>query len=149
MLEAEVAPHTDAMVLHALIAPELRLHSTDVLALGDDAWHVRLVVENAGWLPTNVTSKAIERKVARPVEATIDLPEGATLRAGTRRIDIGHLAGRVGRTSSIGLFVNLNDLTADRAKAEWVVTAPAGTVVHVSAGTPRAGTVATDVTLTT
>lgn len=148
MLEAEIAPHTEAMIFHALIAPELRLHSTGVVALGDDAWRVRLVVENAGWLPTNVTAKAIERKVARPVEATIELPAGATLRAGTARVELGHLAGRVGRTSSIGLFVNLNDLTTDRAKAEWVVTAPARTVVRLAAGAPRAGSVVTDVTLT-
>lgn len=148
LLEAEIAPHTEAMVFHALIAPELRLHSTEVVPLGDGSWRVRLVVENAGWLPTNVTSKAIERKVAQEVEATIVLPEGVSLAAGTSLVKMGHLAGRVGRTTSIGMFVGLNDLTSDRAKAEWVIVGPAGAVVHVAAGAPRAGSVSADVTLT-
>ena len=149
MLEAEIAPHTDAMVFHALIAPELRLHSTEVVALGEGSWRVRLVVENAGWLPTNVTAKAVERKVAQPVEAKIGLPDGVLLVGGGSCIKLGHLAGRVGRTSSIGAFAGLNDLTTDRAKADWVVTGPAGSVVHLIAGTPRAGFVHADVTLTT
>ncbi len=147
LLEAEIAPHTEAMVFHALIAPELRLHSTEVVALGDGSWRVRLVVENAGWLPTNVTSKAIERKVAQEVEATIGVPEGVTLAAGTTVLKMGHLAGRIGRTTSIGMFAGLNDLTSDRAKAEWVVVGPAGSVVQLTAATPRAGSVRTTVTL--
>jgi hypothetical protein len=147
LLEAEIAPHTDAMVFHALIAPELRLHSTEAVPVGDGSWRVRLVVENAGWLPTNVTAKAVERKVAQPVEATIGLPDGVLLMAGTTRVDMGHLAGRVGRTSSIGAFAGLNDLTTDRAKADWVVTGPPGSVVHLTAGAPRAGSVHADVTL--
>jgi len=148
MLEAEVAPHSDAAVFHALIAPELRLRDTEVEALGGDAWRVRVVVENAGWLPTNVTAKAIERKVARPVEASITLPDGASLRTGRERFDIGHLEGRAGRTNSIGSFGGASDFTSDRGKAEWVVTAPAGTVVHVEVGAPRCGTVRVDLTLT-
>ncbi|MDP2289713.1 MAG: M14 family metallopeptidase [Actinomycetota bacterium] len=147
LLEAEIAPHTEAMVFHALIAPELRLHSTEVVALGDGSWRVRLVVENAGWLPTNVTSKAIERKVAQEVEATIALPDGVTLAAGSTVVKMGHLAGRIGRTTSIGMFAGLNDLTSDRAKAEWVVVGPPGSVVQLTAATPRAGAVHAAVTL--
>ena len=148
LLEAEIAPHTDAMVFHALIAPELRLHSTEVVPLGNGSWRVRLVVENAGWLPTNVTTKAIERNVAQQVEGTILLPEGVTLAAGTSVAKMGHLAGRVGRISSIGLFAGLNDLTSDRAKAEWVVVGAQGSVVELTAGAPRAGSVRAAVTLT-
>ena len=148
LLEAEIAPHTDAMVFHALIAPELRLHSTEVVPLGNGSWRVRLVVENAGWLPTNVTTKAIERNVAQQVEATMQLPDGVSLAAGTTTVKMGHLAGRVGRISSIGLFAGLNDLTSDRAKAEWVVVGAQGSVVELTAGAPRAGSVRAAVTLT-
>ena len=109
---------------------------------------MRLVVENAGWLPTNVTTKAIERNVAQQVEATMQLPDGVSLAAGTTTVKMGHLAGRVGRISSIGLFAGLNDLTSDRAKAEWVVVGPQGSVVELTAGAPRAGSVRAAVTLT-
>ena len=50
--------------------------------LGDGVWRVRLVVENTGWLPTNVSRKALERKAVRPVEAEIELPDGASLALG-------------------------------------------------------------------
>jgi hypothetical protein len=62
-------------------------------------------------------------------------------------VKMGHLAGRVGRTSSLGLFAGLNDLTSDRAKAEWVVVGPPGSVVRLSAGAPRAGSVHAEVSL--
>ena len=41
----------------------------EVENLGDGNWRVRVVVENTGWLPTNVTAKAIERKAVRDIEA--------------------------------------------------------------------------------
>ncbi len=147
LLEGEIAPHSEVAVFHALIAPELRRRSTEVEALGGDTWRVRLVVENAGWLPTNVTAKAVERRVAQQVEATIDLPEGVSLVTGTTTVQLGHLDGRVGRTNSIGAFAGLNDFTGDRAKAEWVVSGPAGSVVRLVAGAPRAGWVRAEVTL--
>ncbi len=147
LLEAEVAPHTTAAIFHLAIAPELRLRSQQVVRLGPDSWQIQVVVENAGWLPTNVTDKAKQRRTARPVEATIGLPDGATLVTGTPRVGLGHLAGRVGRTSSIGVFGQVFDGTSDRAKAEWVVRGHAGSVVEVSIGAPRAGTVRTTVSL--
>jgi len=39
------------------------------------------------------------------------------------------------------------DGTDDRAKADWIVRAPSGITLTVSAGTPRAGTVRGEVTL--
>jgi hypothetical protein len=32
------------------------------------------VLQNAGWLPTNVTEKALERKAVRPLEVELTLP---------------------------------------------------------------------------
>jgi murein tripeptide amidase MpaA len=146
-LEAEVAPHTEFTVWCALVTPRLRHRDTLVERLGPTSWRVRVVVENAGWLPTNVSDKAIERKVAAPVTASLALPDGARLVAGSRRVTLGHLAGRVGRVSSIGMFAYLNDGTDDRACAEWVLDAPEGTLLPVEVGTPRAGTVRVEVEL--
>ena len=47
----------------------------------------------------------------------------------------------------LGLFSTANDGTSDRAKAEWVVQAPAGTELQVTARHPRAGVVRDSVTL--
>jgi murein tripeptide amidase MpaA len=147
LLEAEIERHSEAAVFHALISPLLRIRASEAEALADDTWRVRLVVENCGWLPTNITEKAVERRVVTPVEATITLPSEAELLGVRPNVELGQLAGRSLRTSSIGLFGNAFDGTGDRAKAEWVVRAPVGTVVTLTARQPRAGVVRAEVTL--
>jgi murein tripeptide amidase MpaA len=147
LLEAEVAKHSEAAVFHALISPLLRTRATDVEKLAADTWRVRFVVENSGWLPTNITQMAIDKRVVPPVEAKIALPDGAELVGGTDRLDLGQLSGRALRTTSIGVFGIQFDGTADRAKAEWVVRAPAGSVVTVTARQPRAGVATAEATL--
>ena len=146
LLEAEVAPHADWAIWHILISPLLRLRDTEVERIGADTWRVRVVVENTGWLPTNVTAKAMERKIVRPLEAEITLPDGATLVGTEHKRELGQLGGRALR-NNMTLFGGGHDGTVDRAKAEWVVHAPEGTVVQVEARHQRAGVVRTEVTL--
>ena len=147
LLENEVAPHADWAIWHVLIAPELRLRSASAERVGDGAWRVQLVVENAGWLPTNVTQKAIERKAVRPLEMEISVPDGVTLVGTEHTKEAGQLAGRVLKNAMLGGFGSATDATADRAKAEWIVSGPAGTEVEVVARHPRAGVVRATVTL--
>src|SRR5687768_1630365 len=92
LLEAEVAPHADWAIWHVLIAPSLGLHSLEATALGEDTWQVRLVVQNTGWLPTNVTAKATERKIVKPLVAEITVPDGAELVGTEHRKELGQLA---------------------------------------------------------
>jgi len=134
LLEAEVAPHSELAIWHLAISPRLSVRETDVLPLGDDAWRVRVVVENTGWLPTNVTQRAIERKVVRPLEAEITSEVDVI---GERRVELGQLTGRALKPSMLGA----GDPTTDRAKAEWIVRAPAGTEVDVELRHQRAGVV--------
>lgn len=146
LLEAEVAPHADWAIWHVLISPSLALHSLEATPVGDagDTWQVRFVVQNTGWLPTNVTEKAVERKVVKPLEALVlDVDILGT----DRRLELGQLAGRAGKNSMLGGFGASADATSDRAKAEWIVRAPAGTEVRVEARHERAGVVRASVTL--
>lgn len=146
-LEAEVAPHADWAIWHVLVSPLLQLRETTVDKLGESTWRIRLVIENSGWLPTNVTQKALDRKAVRPVEANITLPDGAELVGVDAKKELGQLAGRVGRNSMLSGFGTASDATADRASAEWVVRAPAGTQVQLEARHQRAGVVRTAVNL--
>ncbi len=146
LLEAEVAPHSELAVFCALTSPLLRERSATCTTLGvGDAgpvtWLVEVVVENTGWLPTNVTKRAVDAGVAAPVRATITLPEGASLVHGRSEVDLGQLDGRALRRSSVGLFAPPNDGTGDRAVVRWTVQAPPGTVVDYEVGQPRAGVV--------
>ena len=109
----------------------------------DDSGAVGL--ENTGWLPSYVTKKALERKAVRPVIAEIELPEGAVLETGKPREELGQLEGRAYQVA--GGFGGVADPTDERAKVEWVIRAPAGTTVRVTARHERAGTVRREGTL--
>jgi murein tripeptide amidase MpaA len=141
LLEPEVAPHSEWQLRCALASPHLRSRDTQVEQIGERAWRVRVVIENDGWMPTNVTQQAIDKKLVQGVEATITLPEGARLVQGTARVDLGQLAGRSHATTMVGDFGATADGTPDRAKAEWVVGAAEGATIEVAVHHPRAGTV--------
>jgi murein tripeptide amidase MpaA len=139
-LEKEIAPFADWLVWHLLISPRLELYELTTKKLGEATYHVRLVVHNTGWLPTYVTKKALEKKLVRSIVCEIELPEGGTLEAGEPREELGQLEGRAYKPSAPGGF-NPADPTEDRAKVEWVVRAPEGGVVKLTARHERAGVV--------
>jgi murein tripeptide amidase MpaA len=138
-LEAEVAPHSDFAVFHALISPLLEVRSLDVEPLGETSFLVRLVLQNSGWLPTSVSEKAIDRKAVRDLEVELDLPDGVRLVAGEVKTEVGQLKGRVDKRSTTW-WAN-DESTSDLTKLEWVVEAPAGTELGLTAGNFRAGTI--------
>lgn len=147
LLEAEVAPHSRLAVRIALSSPLLRHRDTLVERLGDDTWRVRVVVENAGWLATAVTRRAVDNGYVQPMVARIELPDGATLVTGDARIDLGQVSGRALKQNAVRSFSAGSDGTGDRTVAEWIVRAPAGTVCPVEVAHDRAGVVRTTVTL--
>jgi len=144
-LEAEVAPHTELAIFHCLISPKLEQRSLDVERVGEGVYRVQLVLENTGWLPTNVSDKALERKVVRELEIDLELPEGARLVSGEHKTTADQLTGRVHKRSN--LWWGTNDATTDRAKLEWVIEAPAGGELQITARHQRAGTVRTSLRL--
>ena len=142
LLEREIAPHADWQIFCALAAPMLVVRETIVDCIAPEVWRVRVVVANNGWLPTNVTQRAIDKKLIPEVEATIDLTSAASLVAGTLLVELGHLAGRSRVTTMISDFgATPSDTTPDLGVAEWTVRAAAGTELSVVATHPRAGTV--------
>jgi murein tripeptide amidase MpaA len=141
LLEAEVAPHSDWEIFCALAAPRLAHRDTIVERLGERVWRVRVVVENDAWLPTNVTQRAIDRKLVREVEAVITLPSNAKLARGNPLVALGQLSGRSRVTTMVGDFGATTDGTPDRGVAEWIVEADPGSRVDVVVSHPRAGTV--------
>jgi hypothetical protein len=144
-LEEEIRPHADLAVFFALCSPLLQIHTFESEPVGDGAHRLRLVLENAGWLPTNVTQKAIDRKAARPIEVSLELPEGARVAVGKELEEAGQLGGRVEDRQVT--WWGVDHSTKNRTKVEWVVEAPTGTRVGVVAKHERAGTVRAELTL--
>ena len=136
-LAKEIAPFAEWLIWQSLISPRLELYEASAKPLGDGAYRVRVVVHNTGWLPSYVTKVATEKKRVRGVVCEIELPEGATLEAGKPREELGQLEGRAYKPAT----PDADDATEERAKVEWVVHAPEGGTVKVTARHARAGKV--------
>jgi murein tripeptide amidase MpaA len=143
-LEKEIQVFPDWIIWHALISPKLALHTVEVKPIGRGTYRVRLVVENTGWLPTYVTKKAVEKKVSRGIICEIELPEGAALQSGKPRQELAQLEGRAYKAAYPDGWEGGTD---DRVKAEWVVRAPQGGTVKLTARHERAGVVRADLEL--
>jgi hypothetical protein len=103
-----------------------------------------LVLQNTGWLPTKVSKQAVVMKAVREIEVDINLPEGARLVSGKQMTKAGQLEGRDSKGAT---SIWESDPTTDRAKIEWVIDAPQGGQVGITAAHQRAGTVRTVVNL--
>ncbi len=147
--EREAARFPKWMTKIALSLPKLELLRTEVRALGPDTWRVKLAVANSGWLAAYVTKRALARKTVRGVIFEIHLPEGdpsVSLVSGKPRIEGPQLEGHAPKTS-LNAFLPSREVTADRAVGEWVVRAPQGTRLALSARADRAGAVRAEVIL--
>jgi murein tripeptide amidase MpaA len=147
--EREAARFPKWMTKIALSLPKLELLRTEVRSLGGDTWRIKLAVANSGWLPAYVTKRALQRKTVRGVVFEIHLPEGdpsVSLLGGKARIEGPQLEGHAPKTS-LNAFLPNREVTDDRAVAEWVVCAPPGTRLALSARADRAGAVRAEVSL--
>jgi hypothetical protein len=147
--EREVARFPAWMNQIALSLPKLELLRTEVRALGPDTWRIRFAVGNAGWLPAAVTKRALARKVVRGVIFEIHLPPHhpeVALIGGKPRVEGPHLEGHAPK-ASLQAFLPNREVTGDRAVVEWVVRAPKGTRLALTAQAERAGVVRTEVRL--
>jgi hypothetical protein len=95
-------------------------------------------VENTGFLPTHGSSQAKKMKAVRPVRLELTLPEGATLVGGKQKQEIGQLEGR---SNKLEVAAFGDSPTDNRGKAEWLIRAPQGGTLTVSAIAERGGTI--------
>lgn len=145
-LEAEVAPHTEWLIRWALASPLLAIRDVAVQRIGGDLHRISVVVANTGWLPTQVTAKAALREQCGPVRVILEIPSGTTLIQGGAVTELGQLAGRChARTSTT--WWGHDQGTPDLALCEWIVMAPTGAQVQVTAKHERAGVASATVVL--
>ena len=147
--EREVERFPKWMTQIALSLPKLELLRTEVRALGPDTWRVKLAVANSGWLPAYVTKRALQRKTVRGVMFEMHLPQGdssVSLVSGKLRMEGPQLEGHAPK-ASLNAFLPNREVTADRAVGEWVVRAPQGTRLALTAQADRAGAVRAEVVL--
>jgi len=139
-LEAECEKLTRFALAHASTSPRLKTGlKTEDLSQG--LRRIELVVENTGYLPTNVTRVAADKKLAKPVEATLGLPPTASLVSGEREVELGHLAGRSALTANRWKNPSFfQGLPSDYASQTiWIVRGEGPVEIEVRGG--RAGTI--------
>ena len=135
LLRAEVAPHAEFAVHHALCSPRLEVRHTAVSRLGTNRWRVEVGLANTGWLATYVSQRARKERLVKPivVELTGDAVDVVDKPA---RREIGQLEGRAAMR-----FTLRNDGTPDRALVAWTVVADEGAAVNIVAKHDRSGQV--------
>ena len=144
--EKEIARFPKWLLHSNLVGPKLELRAVEVTAQSVDTWRVRLIVQNSGWLPSYVSKMALKRKQTRGVLAEVALPDGGELLVGKPREEMGELEGWAYHHTSVSFWPNRKP-TADRAYAEWIVRAPAGSRVELVAWHERAGRIKAQATL--
>jgi len=145
-IEDEVAPHTEWVIFQALSSPLLEIRSVRAEQASPGIHRVRVVLRNAGWLPTYVTRQALDRSAVGELTAEIRLPRDARLVTGTPEVRLGQLEGRTEALSTTTWWGHQPG-TPDLKAVEWVVEAPEGTMIEVAAYHPRAGATRADLRL--
>lgn len=132
-LRQECEKNSNLFIEMALTTPLVRITRIEVEEVAKGVYNVKVAVRNMGYLPTNVTDQAKKNKKAKPVKATIELPEGAAVVGGTKEIEIGHMEGRLSVGRPFGGGPQTEHL------CQWVVSAPSPVTVSVKAGNERGG----------
>lgn len=121
----------------AACSPRLRLTETQATALGDRLYRLEAVVENTGFLPTQVTEQAVALKVVKPDRVTLSFGPGVTLVSGAAEQELGFIPGRDGQYKPLEIF--LSQGVPNRRKATWVVQAEPGCELRLEARSQRGG----------
>lgn len=119
-LEEECKNNMNFTFVHINALPGLKLHKVKTEKIGEGVYRVTAAVVNAGYLPSSGSTLAARNGFAKPVEATLTISAGEVV-SPKAKLEVGHLPGR-----------------SDK-KVEWLVKAPAGTKVTITARAERAG----------
>ncbi len=133
MLEAEIAIKVPWFTEMAMVSPLVTIRDAKATALAGGLFRVDVVVENAGYLPTNITRRAIVAELAKPVRTSLKL-SGATLVDGSLAKSLGHIPGRRSVSSS--------SPSPYTVTTSWVVKAgsSAGAEVEITVASEKGGT---------
>ncbi len=140
LLKAELELYVPWMMWLAEISPRIVLRDVEAEPLGSGIFKVTGIVENEGYLPTNITQRALEAEIAVPVRVILGLTD-AELVSGSPRTDIGHLLGTRDAQRQTGT-------AAMRRTIEYVVRATGDNPgVSIIARSEKGGTVRTELVL--
>jgi murein tripeptide amidase MpaA len=144
-VEAEVKKHYPYMLSLGELLPHLAIHSLKISKISDNKFHLNLVVENNGFLPSYTSQQSKSRLASRPVRVELDIPDGVILTSGKQRTELGHLEGRSNKWDVSDPYGE--SPTDNRARMEWVIEASPGLIIGIKILSERAGNINHEVIL--
>lgn len=132
-LKSEIEKYVEWMLWLAETSPLLELNSVEVSSLEKNkVVNLTAEVQNVGYLPTNITQRAIHANIVQQVRAILELTN-AELSSGSSRTDLGHIKGtRDSRDSSDDSKRRLSytiKITGSNATAKLTVKSEKGGIV--------------------
>ncbi len=143
LLQGEIELYVPWMLWLAEVSPRIVLRDAAATRVGSsDIYKVTAVVENEGYLPTNITQRALDAEVAVPVRVTVSLRDAALI-AGPLRMELGHIAGSrdtpgsAGRADSRRSIEYVVQATGSQPVLELTVSSEKGGVARSAVELPR------------
>jgi hypothetical protein len=137
--ESEVKKHYPFMLSLGDLLPHVSINTLNINRMDEDKFHINLVVENNGFLPSYTSQQTKSRKSCRPVRVELEIPVGAVLMSGKLRQELGHLEGRSNKMEVSAIFGD--SPTDNRARLEWVIQAAPGSKIKLKIMSERAGSI--------
>jgi hypothetical protein len=127
-IEKVAQPNCLFTIRHALASPQIQIRNLTADHLDAGFYRLRIVVENLGYLPTNLTARALEIDIARSVQVELEFGPDVELLMGQPIVQLGQLAGREERQMPYDAW--RRPWGEPAATAEWLVRCqkPAGEV---------------------
>jgi murein tripeptide amidase MpaA len=138
-VEAEVKKHYPFMLSLGEMLPHLSIHSLKINKISNNKFHLNLVVENNGFLPSYTSQQSKTRQASRPVRVELEIPDGVVLTSGKQRTELGHLEGRSNKWDVSTPYGE--SPTDNRARLEWVIEASPGVKIGIKILSERAGNI--------
>ena len=115
---------TRFLIAYAQASPQLHAEICEAERIAENTYRLAVAVRNTGYLPTNVTERALEMDQAPSVQARIKVGIGDEVLTGNATEMLGHLGGYGGRR-----------------KVEWIIRFGAEPKATVTIAGTRAGVV--------
>lgn len=119
LLEAEVDKSMMFPLKHAALSPLIKITQAEAKPISEQIFRIKVTVQNTGFIPTNVTQKAVELRIAKPVVTELRCGKDVELISGPRRVEVGHLEGRSDRLVSTRIAVQVEDRS--KKIVEWLI----------------------------
>ena len=119
--------------------PKLEVHTLESTRLSDDVHHLKLVIENTGFLPTFTSNQGKLRKAIRPIRIKLDHGENVKIIEGKKQIQAGHLEGRANKLEVTA--IGAASPTDNRFVHEWVIKAEKNAEMELKILSERAGNI--------